>query len=221
MLRLMANRAPRKDIDVSELAIDGSTPPLWRFGFPFKDEYALEYARRHSLKIEIVEADREAFDGREVLDFSETDDTWMEDEEIASFLICASESLMIEDLQSRCGLLLDAGCPFTYEWDSLVCLWSNYDIREQFRLCGRSKYDKAIKILEEAMNEGKQYPDSFCEWWFDWDNEVVSSVSRPTARSVLTVRFGRREFSCPSTDGDDVHVIVLSLCLIPSHYVSL
>nr|VWP01428.1 Neutral alpha-glucosidase AB [Ganoderma boninense] len=193
MLRLIANRAPQKDIGVSELAINGETPPLWRFGFPFKDEYALEYARRHSLKIEIVEADREAFDGREVLDFSETDDTWMEDEEIASFLICASRSLMMEDLRRRCGLLLEVGRPFTFEWDGLVSLWSNYDIREQFRLCGRSKYDKVIKILEEAMNEGKQYPDSFCEWWFDWNNDVASRA--PLAFLLRLLIFNYRVFS--------------------------
>ncbi|PIL31239.1 hypothetical protein GSI_05937 [Ganoderma sinense ZZ0214-1] len=172
MLRLMANRAPRKDISASQLATNGSTPYLWRFGFPFKEEYALEYARRHSLKIEIVEADREAFDGREVLDFSETDDTWLEDEEIASFLICASQSLMMEDLRSRCGLQLDVGRPFTYDWDGLVSLWSNYDIRDKFRFCGRSNYGKVMKILEEAMNEGKQQPDSFGQWWYDWDNAV-------------------------------------------------
>ena len=170
----MANRAPQKDIGVSELAINGRTPPLWRFGFPFKETYALEYARRHSLTIEIVEADREAFDGREVLDFSETDDTWLEDEEIASFLMCASQSLMMEDLRHRCGLQLEVGRPFTYEWDGLVSLWSNYDIREKFRFCGRNKYEKIMKILEEAMNEGKQHPDSVGEWWFDWNNEVAS-----------------------------------------------
>ena len=177
MLRLMANRAPQKDISVSLLADNGRTPPLLRYGFPFKERYALEYARRHSLKIEIVEADREAFDGREELDFSETDDTWLEDEEIASFLFCASQSLMMEDLRSRCGLSqLEVGRPFTYDWDGLVSLWSNYDIRDKFRLCGRSKYEKVMRILEEAMNEGKQHPDSFGRWWFDWDNRVVSSV---------------------------------------------
>lgn len=66
MRRLMANQAPRKTIRRSELAHDGRTPPLWRFGFPFKQQFAL--------KIEIDE-ERDAFDGREVLNFSETDDT--------------------------------------------------------------------------------------------------------------------------------------------------
>ncbi|KAI1790990.1 hypothetical protein LXA43DRAFT_1013970 [Ganoderma leucocontextum] len=172
MQRLMANRAPKKDIRTSELALNGRTPPLWRFGFPFKEEYALEYARRHALKIDIDEEDREAFDGREVLDFSETDDTWLEDEEIASFLTCASQTLMIEDLGHRCGLRLEIGSPFTYDWDGLVSLWSNYTIQEKFRVCGHGKFGKVMKILEEAMNEGKQHPDSFGEWWFDWNNEV-------------------------------------------------
>ncbi|KAM5539915.1 hypothetical protein V8D89_006418 [Ganoderma adspersum] len=172
MQRLMGNRAPRKTLRRSQLAHNGRTPPLWRFGFPFKRQYALEYARRHALKIDIAEEDRDSFDGREVLDFSETDDTWLEDEDLAVFLKSASEMLMVEDLSRRCGFFLEVGSPFTYDWDGLVSLWSNYNISEKFKECGPHNFDKAKTILTEAMNEGKQHPDSFMEWWFDWNNEV-------------------------------------------------
>ncbi len=172
----MANRAPRKTIRRSELAHDGRTPPLWRFGFPFKYQYALEYARRHALTIEIHEDERDAFEGREVLDFSETDDSWLEDEDLAVFLKSASEMMMVRDLSRRCGFRLELGSPFTDDWDGLVSLWSNYNIAEKFKQCGRNNHGKVTTILTEAMNEGKQHPDSFGEWWFDWNNEVVSSA---------------------------------------------
>ena len=124
-----------------------------------------------------------------MLDFSETDDSWLEDEDLAVFLKSASEMLMVEDLSRRCGFLLEVGSPFTYDWDGLVSLWSNYNISEKFRECGPDNFDKVKVILTEAMNEGKQHPDSFMEWWFDWNNEVVSSIKH-IIHPGLTVLFG-------------------------------
>ena len=169
----MANRPPRNALPLKLLPRRGRKPPLYNYGFPYTDKYALEYARRHHLTIPIADEDREAFGGRTILDMADIDDAWMEaDEEIGSFARSVSCTLMLKDLSHRCGFVLGQGRPFSMDWDGIVSLWSNYNVKDRFDLCG-SGYEKVVDILKDAMNETEGHNSPGAQWWFDWDNNVV------------------------------------------------
>ena len=168
----MANRPPRNALPLRFLPRRGQKPPLYHYGFPYTRKYAIDYARRHHLTIPVADEDRETFGGRTILDMADIDDAWIEaDEDIRAFATSVSSMLMIKDLTRRCGFNLDQGRPFSKEWDSIVSLWSNYDVEERFEWC--PDYEKVVEILKEAMNETEEHKSFKAQWWFDWDNDVV------------------------------------------------
>ncbi|TFK83530.1 hypothetical protein K466DRAFT_528721 [Polyporus arcularius HHB13444] len=168
--RLIRNRPPRNILPRSELPnrrVD--KPPLYYYGFPFTKQYAVDYAKRHRLTIELVDEDREAFDGKEVFDFGDVDDKLMSNPDLRRFVNIASQYLMVEDLSKRCRMRLQSGRPFCLEWDGIVALWSNFDVKERYARC--YNYDAVVETLTSAMNEGDG-PESKLQWWYDWDNDV-------------------------------------------------
>ncbi|PIL27141.1 hypothetical protein GSI_10282 [Ganoderma sinense ZZ0214-1] len=170
--RLMANRPPRDALPRNLMPRpDRPDPPLYRYGIPFTSKYAIDYARRHHLKIDIVEEDREVFRGRQVLDFADLDDAWLkEDEDVRLFALSVSRLLMVEDLGDRCDCALDVGRPFCDDWDGIVSLWSNHDFDDRFDECPDPGI--AIEVLKIAMNESEGQTPVKPQWWFDWDNDV-------------------------------------------------
>lgn len=151
---------------------DRPEPPLYHYGFPFKTQYAIDYARRHHLTIKIAEEDRDVFRGRTVLDFADLDDAWMEsDEDVRMFALSVSRMLMLEDLGLKCNFVLDMGRPFSKDWDGIVSLWSNHNFDERFDECLDPA--KAIEVLTVRMNESEGQNPVKPQWWFDWDNDVV------------------------------------------------
>ncbi|KAI1792227.1 hypothetical protein LXA43DRAFT_887944 [Ganoderma leucocontextum] len=180
--RLMANRPPRDALPRNLMPRpDRPEPPLYHYGFPFTTQYAIDYARRHHLTIDIVEEDRDAFRGYTVLDFADLDDAWMEsDEDIKLFALSVSRTLMIEDLGLKCGCILEMGRPFSDDWDGIVSLWSNHNFQERFDDC--LDPGMAIEVLKVAMNESEGdnlNTLSKPQWWFDWDNDVVWFLFSP------------------------------------------
>ncbi|RPD54213.1 hypothetical protein L227DRAFT_354422 [Lentinus tigrinus ALCF2SS1-6] len=168
--RLIKNRPPRDILPRRELAGRGpSKPPLHYYGFPFTKQYAIDYARRHHFTVPLMEDERDVFGGKEVFDFSEINESHFADPEVAHFIVVASRHFMLKDLSDKCGLQLQSGRPFSLEWDGIVALWSNYDVKERYPLC--YDYDEVVDILTSAMNEGDG-PKSKLQWWFDWDNDV-------------------------------------------------
>ncbi|KAM5543861.1 hypothetical protein V8D89_002478 [Ganoderma adspersum] len=172
--RLMANRPPRDALPRSLMPRPGQPePPLYRYGFPFTTQYAIDYARRHHLTINIAEEDREFFRDRTVLDFADLDDAWLKsvnDEDLESFAISVSRMLMLKDLGRRCGFVLGIGHPFSDDWDGIVSLWSNHNFDERFDRCLDPA--KVIEVLKVAMNESEGQTPVKPQWWFDWDNDV-------------------------------------------------
>ena len=167
----MANRPPRNALPLKLLPRPGYKPPLYHYGFPYTNEYALDYARRHHLTIPIADEDREAFGGRTILDMADLTNSWIEaDEEIRAFA-SVSRTLMLKHLSDKCGFVLGQGRPFSMEWDGIVSLWSNYNVEERFELC--PDYEKVVDILKGAMNETEGHKSKKAQWWFDWDNDVV------------------------------------------------
>ena len=54
---LMNKKRPKDSIRRKLIAKPGETPPLYRYGFPFTRQYALDYARRHHLKLTLADED--------------------------------------------------------------------------------------------------------------------------------------------------------------------
>ena len=168
--RLMENRPPRDVMSRHELANRNTKPPLHYYGFPFTTQYAIDYAKRHHLTIELAEEDREAFGGKTVFDFGDVNDSHFADPDLRHFVVVGSRHLMFKQLSRKCGMHLHSGHPFSLEWDGIIALWSNYDVKERWRMC--YNFDDVVEILTSAMNEGDG-PESKLQWWFDWDNDVV------------------------------------------------
>ena len=176
--RLMANRPPRDSLPHSLMPRPGSPePPLYRYGFPFTTQYAIGYARRHHLTVKIVEEDRDFFRGYTILDFADLDDAWLDsgNEDLQSFAISMSRTLMVEDLGRRCGFVLGLGHPFSDDWDGIVSLWSNHNFDERFDRC--LDPENVIEVLKVALNESAGRTQVKPQWWFDWDNDVVCFCS--------------------------------------------
>ncbi len=184
--RLMRNRPPRDILPRSDLPNRrADKPPLYYYGFPFTKQYAIDYAKRHRLKVQLDEDEREAFGGKEVFHFGDVDDNLMSDPEFRHFVIVASRFFMIEDLSKRCGFPLKRGRPFSLEWDGIIALWSNFDVKERYAMC--CNYDKVVEALTAAMNEGDG-PESKLQWWYDWDNDVVRFILPPGPRFHLLIK---------------------------------
>lgn len=166
----MNKKRPKDSIRRKLIAKPGETPPLYRYGFPFTRQYALDYARRHHLKIKLADEDVEAFGGREELDFADVDDSWLQDRDMWLFAMAVSRTLMLADLSRRCGFSLDLGRPFSLEWDGIISLWSNYTVEERWLACG--DHEHVLAVLNSAMNE-VEGNNSKAQWWFDWNNDLV------------------------------------------------
>ena len=157
-----------------ELPDRHSKPPLHYYGFPFTTQYAIDYAKRHHLTIELAEEDREAFGGGTVFDFGDVNDSHFADPDLSHFVAVGSRHLMFKHLSRKCGMELQLGRPFFSEWDGVVALWNNYDAEERSAMC--HDYHEVVRILTSAMNEGDG-PESKLQWWFDDGQDVVCNAS--------------------------------------------
>ncbi|PIL27143.1 hypothetical protein GSI_10284 [Ganoderma sinense ZZ0214-1] len=145
--------------------------PLYHYGFPFTARYAINYARRHHLTVEVDEEDREFFRGYTVLDFADIDDEWLEsDSDLKRIATCISRTLMLGELSRRCRFALRMGRPFSDDWDGIVSLWTNANFDERFDEC--HDHEEVIEVLKDAMNETKGHNSLKPQWWFDWNNDV-------------------------------------------------
>lgn len=172
----MENRPPRDVLPRAELASRRVKPPLYYYGCPFTFKYALDYCKRHLLEIELAEEDMQYFGGKAVFNLADVDETHLSNPDLRVFLFTTAAFMMIKDLSAKCGMPLLCGRPFSQEWDGIVALWSNYDIKDRILMC--SHFQTVVDTLSAGMNEEGHV--SKPQWWFDWDNDVVSVTSPPS-----------------------------------------
>ncbi len=177
----MDTKGPKDSLRRKLIAKPGKTPPLYRYGFPYTRQYALDYARRHHLKLKLVGEDIEAFNGREELDFADIDDSWLQDRDMWLFAMGVSRTLMLADLSRRCGFSLARGRPFSLKWDGIVSLWSNYTVEERWMAC--ADHEHVLAVLNDAMNEVEGH-NSKAQWWYDWNNDFVRAFFIPRSCSM-------------------------------------
>ncbi|KAI8978813.1 hypothetical protein BD414DRAFT_579935 [Trametes punicea] len=171
MRRLIDNRSPRDSLGPKDFPAKRRRPPRYNYGFPFKVKDAIAYARRHALRIEFEEDEKERFWGKDFIDFSEVPDDWCdEDSENYMFVQGTTLDLMLEHLKEKSGMHLVLTAPFSLDYDAVLTLWSNYDA--DFSLRQRAKNVKGIQTLKEAMNEVEGRPECKAQWWFCITNGV-------------------------------------------------
>lgn len=173
--RLMANRPPLLKLPRAKAPTSTNKPPLYRHGIPYTFDYMFAYAQRHHLTVDILPEERDSWGGRKVLDFadvlkfSHSPDRWL------ALRTCAC-TLSKAHIFDRCGLTLEQGRPFSLEYDGILSLWSNYNMKTRYRQFVRSpeRFDKIVAALHEAMNEECEMGGmGELQWWYDWDNDVV------------------------------------------------
>ncbi|KAI0311229.1 hypothetical protein OF83DRAFT_775313 [Amylostereum chailletii] len=164
--RLMDNRPPVDIIPSTSVAENGRKPPLLFYGFPYKYQFMVNYARRHSLELELVEEDRISH-GTDALRFAE-----VKDEDVTWRMEVIAAELVARHLGHACGgIKLHIGSPLSFEWDGILALWTNYDMYEQHRWMGIRGYTlKEVVAIIHAMNEDGHKTE--IKWWWDFQNDV-------------------------------------------------
>ena len=164
---------PRDDLPRNESATPCTKPLLYHYGFPFTTKYAIQYAMRHHMTIDIS-GEGEEFDERTIFNFANLKERHLAEPELRQKLPICARNLMIARLSRKCGMELQLGRPFFSEWDGVVALWNNYDAEERSAKC--HDYHEVVRILTSAMNEGDG-PESKLQWWFDDGQDVVCNAS--------------------------------------------
>ncbi|KAI0689764.1 hypothetical protein C8T65DRAFT_746048 [Cerioporus squamosus] len=83
--------------------------------------------------------------------------------------------MVISQLVKATGLHLELGRPFTFEYDSMLVLWSNQTFEEHTAMPALlgNKFEKGKAIIHAAMNEGNMGKDVEPRWWWSWDENEV------------------------------------------------
>ncbi|KAI0758766.1 hypothetical protein C8Q74DRAFT_1299874 [Fomes fomentarius] len=172
--RLMANRPPRKNISPKLLARKGRKPPLLYYGWPFMDDDMILYAKRHSLSFPPSQAMRAILGCGERFNFANLTEEHLRNPELVRALRHAAIALAQHDLIGKTGAQLTIGRPFSLEWDTILVMWTNYDMEERYPMLEFLEiYDKAVATLDEELNVGKKRAErTKLRWWWSWDNDV-------------------------------------------------
>ncbi|KAI0752890.1 hypothetical protein C8Q80DRAFT_1148991 [Daedaleopsis nitida] len=172
--RLIANRPPKKNISSKLLAGRSRKPPLLYYGWPFQDEYMLRYARRHSLSYRPSKDMRRVLNCGEEFNFADLTDKQLADKSLVFGLTHIARLVVLTELIGATGTPLELGRPFSLEWESILVLWTNYNVEERYTpMEVYNTCDKIVKKLTKAMNEEKDQGErTKLRWWWSWDNNV-------------------------------------------------
>ncbi|KAH9918220.1 uncharacterized protein BXZ73DRAFT_105346 [Epithele typhae] len=161
--RLLEMFPPQKRLRRSNVLYDGNyDPPLWRFGFAFKHEVALQYATDHQLKVS-MRKEGPTF-AEALVGAGET--------RLASLTALAFISMKYH-LSRKCGFVLDFAQVFSREHSNIIYLWTNYDFDERSRFC--REYDFVLDTLQEAF---RPYPGAVAEalWYLDIQDDCLATM---------------------------------------------
>ena len=173
----MRNRKPETTIPPEMLATGNNAPPVLLYGWPFKDDYLVEYAKRHRLSFE-TDPKHQEWLGCPTLEFNFADVTeaHYQRKNVANYLRLMARLVVIPKFCRATGQRLEVGRPFSLKYPKILYMWTNYNMDDEYDDFGRpDRYDKVVNFLNTAMNEclpeGKK---TELQWWWSWDdNDVV------------------------------------------------
>ncbi|KAI0705636.1 hypothetical protein C8Q76DRAFT_592070, partial [Earliella scabrosa] len=175
--RLMANRPPAKLIAPELLASSGTNPPVLYYGWPFKKNYMVDYAKRHHMSFDVPKHSRAILNCCDTGKFNFkdiTDDDYRNEDVMIGLRVVASQ-LVVRDLIRKTAVPLAIDRPFSLHWDFMLVLWTNYNAEQHYEpLDAFGTYDTVVKILTCAMNDDPAGERSKLRWWWGWGNGAVS-----------------------------------------------
>ncbi len=121
------------------------------------------------------------------------------------FFVTMAPFLLFKDSKRKCKMPLDQGSPFALEWDGIIALWSNYNIRERYQLC--PDYAKVVDNLREALNDEEQTSTLLVVVRLGERCGVFSPMSMLIVNSARSPQVIFREFSEMSTSANSKHTV--------------
>ncbi|TFK83698.1 hypothetical protein K466DRAFT_602638 [Polyporus arcularius HHB13444] len=153
--RRIANRPPRKTITPRLLVSSGKNPPLLLYGWPYKKNYFVDYARRHYLVYRTTKKNHAAFGDRDEFPFDELTDADCQDERKMFTYRVLAAMVVMDQLIDATGLHLELGRPLSLEYQGMLVLWKNDDIEEHCAIPALlGTLEPGQRVIEQAMNEG-------------------------------------------------------------------
>ena len=182
---LIANRPPMKNITEDWLATRRNKPPVLLYGWPFKRGYFLEYAKRHKLSVRLSEQTLQRLGcPTENFNFGDMTEEHYQDESLLRILHSAAEHASLRHLRDSTGIRFQIGRPLSLEWNSILYVWTNYNMRERYLCDGLAitgRFEQSKPFLDKAMNEClPEATKTELRWWWSLsDNAVVRSPHGP------------------------------------------
>lgn len=181
----MAARPPLKVLGPNDLPgpHNDHSAPRRIYGWPFSEEYTLEYARRHGLVFSVPQGCRSEFDGKAEFNFADLTDDHLADEESLPHLRRIATLRVLNHLRENTGAALSVERPISLERQWLFVLWSTEDVEEMYWMYRRiGNWRKLEAFIDAAMNEclpeGCERRSSLEWWWSREKNEVRGLLVR-------------------------------------------
>ena len=152
---------------------DSSTrPPLRYYGWPYKKDRILEYAKRHHLHFSVPEPARCLFGGKEEMDFAELSDEHYEDPELLREVHKVAVRNVALELSRVAGLRVRDNYLLCKDFDGILYVWDNYSTCNRLDSAKRMRaWAEELNILRDAMLE-MMGEESKPQWWHSWKNWV-------------------------------------------------
>ncbi|PIL36439.1 hypothetical protein GSI_00128 [Ganoderma sinense ZZ0214-1] len=175
--RLMRNRGPETTIPPEMLSNGKNRPPVLLYGWPFKPDHLVEYAKRHRISFE-TDPKHQEWLGCSTLEFNFADVTedHYKKKNIVNYLRPKANMVVLNKLLRETGQGLEIGRPFSFKYPKILYMWTNYNMDEEYDDFGRpDRYDKLIGFLNTVMNEClPEGEKSELQWWWSWDDNDVN-----------------------------------------------
>ena len=173
----MRNRKPETTIPPEMLSTGNNSPPVLLYGWPFNDDYFLEYARHHRISFE-TDPKHQEWLGCPTLEFNFGDVTeaHLQRKNVVNYLRIMARWTVVNKFRRATGQRLEIGRPFSFRYSKILYMWTNYNMDEEYHDFGRpDRYDKVVELLGTAMNEClPEGQKTELKWWWSWDdNDVV------------------------------------------------
>ena len=184
---IVARNPPLKTLTPDDLPQSGKGVPHRLYGWPFSEDYMLDYARRHRLVLKVIPHYRKVFGDVDYFNYGDITDDHLADEQLFHHLRRMALLNVISHFHREGGAFdLKIDLPLSQEWRRILVVWSTKDYEEMYN--GYKWYGdwpKVEKFIDDALNEclpeGCERRTSLA-WW-------KTCGSRHVSRALL-VLFG-------------------------------
>ena len=173
--KVVAKHPPCKVLTMNDLPQPGKTVPHRLYGWPFTEDYMLDYARRHRLVFTVSPRHRIRFGGKDQYNYGDLTDEDLADEKL---VLCLRRRAILD---VRLHFLRDGGAIdlqisslVSQEWPWMFVLWSTRDYEQKYATyqmfgCWETVEKFIDNALNECLPEGCDRRTSL-EWWWSREN---------------------------------------------------